>query len=235
MPKSWKSCVDGWSSLFHLPDHNPPHLRTWNRHLHQTFWRCLCPQKRFVWKYKIFNLQRGIKLQDLAGVGKKFLNLEKYCQQKIRIETVLRFTNILSDFAIHNERWSKKILHWPATEVSSLVKSSKRDELLTIVYKFRINGLKVIIISDREGVPLLKLSKDNKFPELGTKQNFLSTFSVANEQSSKMLLGRNKSIICMYKSTLVSCSNIFYEVMIVISSYYPFLCRLCKWINILWR
>lgn len=71
------------------------------------------------------------------------------------------------------------------------------------VYIYRINGLKAIIISDRDGVPLLKLSKDNKFPELGTKQSFLATFAVSNEQSSKMLLGKNKSIICMYKSTLV--------------------------------
>lgn len=66
-----------------------------------------------------------------------------------------------------------------------------------------MNGLKAIVISDRDGVPLLRLSKDNKFPELGTKQSFLATFSIANEQSSKMLLGRNKSIICMYKSTVV--------------------------------
>lgn len=76
---------------------------------------------------------------------------------------------------------------------------------LKIAKYFRINGLKAIIISDRDGVPLLKLSKDNKFPELGSKQSFLATFQIANEQSSKMLLGRNKSIICMYKSTLVSC------------------------------
>jgi len=61
-----------------------------------------------------------------------------------------------------------------------------------------------VIVSDRDGVPLLKLSKDGKFPELGTKQQFLATFSIATEQSSKMLLGRNKSIILMYKSTTVS-------------------------------
>jgi ragulator complex protein LAMTOR3 len=68
---------------------------------------------------------------------------------------------------------------------------------------FRVNGLKVIIISDRDGVPLLRISKDSKFPELGTKQNFLATFSVANEQSNKMGIGRNESIISMYKSTVV--------------------------------
>lgn len=73
-------------------------------------------------------------------------------------------------------------------------------------YFFRISGLKVIIISDRDGVPLLRLSKDNKLPELGTRQSFLATFSVANEQGSKMMLGRNKSIVAMYKSTLVSLS-----------------------------
>lgn len=68
----------------------------------------------------------------------------------------------------------------------------------------RINGLKAVIVSDRDGVPLLKLSIDGKFPELGTKQQFLATFSIATDQSSKMLLGQNKSIILMYKSTTVS-------------------------------
>ncbi|XP_070505131.1 ragulator complex protein LAMTOR3 homolog [Chironomus tepperi] len=68
---------------------------------------------------------------------------------------------------------------------------------------FKINGLKTIIISDRDGVPILKISEDGKFPELGTKQQFLATFSIATEQSSKMLLGQNKSIILMYKSTTV--------------------------------
>jgi mitogen-activated protein kinase kinase 1 interacting protein 1 len=67
----------------------------------------------------------------------------------------------------------------------------------------RVNGLKAIVVSDRDGVPLLKISKDNKFPELGTKQSFLSTFSIATVQSSKMMLGRNKSIVLMYKSTTV--------------------------------
>lgn len=73
-----------------------------------------------------------------------------------------------------------------------------------MILLFRINGLKAIIISDRDGVPLFKLSKDNKFPELGTKQNFLATFSVANEQSCKMMLGKNKSILLFYKSSVVS-------------------------------
>jgi hypothetical protein len=70
--------------------------------------------------------------------------------------------------------------------------------------------LKVIIISDRDGVPLLRLSKDNKFPELGTKQSFLATFAVANEQASKIdkRIGLNQSIICIYKSSVVSCHPI---------------------------
>lgn len=65
---------------------------------------------------------------------------------------------------------------------------------------FRVTGLKCIIITDREGVPLLKLAKHNKFPELGTRQPFLSTFSVANEQASKIGLGRNESIISIYNN-----------------------------------
>lgn len=50
---------------------------------------------------------------------------------------------------------------------------------------------------------MLRLSKDNKLPELGSKQQFLATYTIANEQASKMLLGRNKSIITMFQSTTV--------------------------------
>ncbi|KAG5676139.1 hypothetical protein PVAND_005990 [Polypedilum vanderplanki] len=67
----------------------------------------------------------------------------------------------------------------------------------------KVNGLNCVLISDRDGVPLLKLSKDNKFPELGTKQSFLSTFSIATVQSSKMMLGKNKQIILCYKSSTI--------------------------------
>jgi hypothetical protein len=83
--------------------------------------------------------------------------------------------------------------------------------LITFVYsyhlfkKLRVNGLKGIVISDRDGVPLFKLSKDNKLPELGTKSSFISTFSIATVQSSKMLLGKNKSIVSFFKSTTVKC------------------------------
>ena len=80
-------------------------------------------------------------------------------------------------------------------------------EHFTFFYHFRISGLKAIIVSDRDGVPLLRLSKDSKFPELGTKQNFLATFSVANEQSCKMMLGQNKSILLFFKSSVVSKSH----------------------------
>jgi hypothetical protein len=52
-------------------------------------------------------------------------------------------------------------------------------------------------------VPVLRLSKDNKLPELGSKQQFLATYTIANEQSSKMLLGLNKSIITMFQKTTV--------------------------------
>ena len=78
------------------------------------------------------------------------------------------------------------------------------SKIIKIPISRRINGLKAIIISDRDGVPILKLSLDIKLPELGTKQQFLATFSIATDQSSKMLLGQNKSIILMYKSTTVS-------------------------------
>lgn len=74
-----------------------------------------------------------------------------------------------------------------------------------LLFLSRINGLKAIIVSDREGVPLLRLSVDSKYPEIGTKQPFLATFSIATEQASKIdrRIGKNKSIISIYKSTVV--------------------------------
>ncbi|XP_034950879.1 ragulator complex protein LAMTOR3-A [Chelonus insularis] len=62
-----------------------------------------------------------------------------------------------------------------------------------------VEGLHSILITDRDGVPVISVSSD-KAPELATKASFLSTFGMATDQGSKLGLGKNKTIICMYSS-----------------------------------
>ncbi|CAI9726874.1 ragulator complex protein LAMTOR3 [Octopus vulgaris] len=63
--------------------------------------------------------------------------------------------------------------------------------------KNSVAGLNAIIITDRDGVPVLKVADDNA-PELVMKQNFLSTFGLATEQAGKLGLSENRSVISMY-------------------------------------
>ncbi|KAJ8875842.1 hypothetical protein PR048_023743 [Dryococelus australis] len=63
----------------------------------------------------------------------------------------------------------------------------------------KVDGLHCIIITDRDGVPVLKVSHD-KAPELAMRPNFLSTFAMATDQGSKLGLGKNKLVICCYSS-----------------------------------
>ncbi|XP_023726581.1 ragulator complex protein LAMTOR3-A [Cryptotermes secundus] len=63
----------------------------------------------------------------------------------------------------------------------------------------RVDGLHCILITDRDGVPVLKVASD-KVPELATRPSFLSTFGMATDQGGKLGLGKNKTLICMYSS-----------------------------------
>lgn len=63
----------------------------------------------------------------------------------------------------------------------------------------RVSGLHCIIVSDRDGIQLIRVTAE-KAPELGLKPVFLSTFTMATDQSSKMGLGQNKTILCMYSN-----------------------------------
>ncbi|KAF4527466.1 hypothetical protein B566_EDAN016276 [Ephemera danica] len=63
----------------------------------------------------------------------------------------------------------------------------------------RIDGLYCIIISDRDGVPVLKVSTEDA-PEKAMRTNFLSTFGIATDQGGKLGLGKTKTIICMYST-----------------------------------
>ncbi|XP_067011253.1 ragulator complex protein LAMTOR3-A [Anabrus simplex] len=63
----------------------------------------------------------------------------------------------------------------------------------------RVEGLYCILVSDRDGVPVLKVATD-KAPELAMRPSFLSTFAMATDQGGKLGLGKHKSLICMYSS-----------------------------------
>lgn len=61
----------------------------------------------------------------------------------------------------------------------------------------QVSGLYCILITDRDGVPVLKVNTD-KAPELAMRPGFLSTFGLAIDQGGKLGLGKAKTIICVY-------------------------------------
>nr|CAD7205082.1 unnamed protein product [Timema douglasi] len=63
----------------------------------------------------------------------------------------------------------------------------------------KVDGLLCILITDRDGVPVLKATTD-KAPELAMRPNFLSTFAMATDQGGKLGLGKNKLVICSYST-----------------------------------
>ncbi|KAK7113125.1 ragulator complex protein LAMTOR3-B-like [Littorina saxatilis] len=65
-----------------------------------------------------------------------------------------------------------------------------------------ITGLHAIVISDRDGVPMLKVA-DEHAPELALRPAYLSTFSHMTDQASKMGIGNNQSIIAFYDNLQV--------------------------------
>lgn len=75
--------------------------------------------------------------------------------------------------------------------------------IILIWIGFRVNGLHCILITDREGVPLVRVVTE-RAPQLALRPTFISTFGMATDQASKLGLGRNKTIISMYSSYQVS-------------------------------
>lgn len=70
---------------------------------------------------------------------------------------------------------------------------------------FRVSGLYVIQITDRDGVPLLRVShSQEKNVDFPLMPSFIPTFTTACDQASKLGLGRNKTIISMYSNYQVS-------------------------------
>uniref|UniRef100_A0A8C5QJR1 Mitogen-activated protein kinase scaffold protein 1 n=1 Tax=Leptobrachium leishanense TaxID=445787 RepID=A0A8C5QJR1_9ANUR len=62
-----------------------------------------------------------------------------------------------------------------------------------------VEGLHGIVVSDRDGVPVLKVANESA-PEHALRPSFLSTFALATDQGSKLGLSKNKSIICYYNT-----------------------------------
>ncbi|XP_032988736.1 ragulator complex protein LAMTOR3-like [Rhinolophus ferrumequinum] len=75
------------------------------------------------------------------------------------------------------------------------------DDLKQFLYKKlpSVKGLHVIVVSDRDGVPIIKVANDNA-AEHALRPGFLPTFALATDQGSKLGLSKNKSIIC-YSNT----------------------------------
>ncbi|KAK6493274.1 ragulator complex protein LAMTOR3-like [Huso huso] len=75
------------------------------------------------------------------------------------------------------------------------------DDLKRYLYKQlpSVEGLHAIVVSDRDGVPVIKVANDNA-PEYALRPGFLSTFALATDQGSKLGLSKNKSIICYYNT-----------------------------------
>ncbi|TMW47828.1 hypothetical protein DOY81_007101 [Sarcophaga bullata] len=63
----------------------------------------------------------------------------------------------------------------------------------------KINGLYIIQITDRDGAPVMRVSQD-KNVDFTLTPSFISTFTTASDQASKLGLNRNKTIISMYSN-----------------------------------
>lgn len=61
----------------------------------------------------------------------------------------------------------------------------------------KVNGLYCIVITDRDGVPVIKAVTD-KVPEQALRPGFISTFGLAIDQGSKLGLGKTETLICSY-------------------------------------
>ena len=81
-------------------------------------------------------------------------------------------------------------------------------QFLKVCIKFQINNGTAFFVTVQELVLSFRFAAvDEKCPELAMRPNFLTTFAMATDQSSKLGQGRNKTIICMYSSYQVSILN----------------------------
>nr|XP_026696692.1 ragulator complex protein LAMTOR3-like [Ciona intestinalis] len=65
-----------------------------------------------------------------------------------------------------------------------------------------ISGLCAIVVSDRDGVPVLKVNNE-KAPEFALRSGYLSTFPLTSDLSGKLGFGKNNYFICSYSNYTV--------------------------------
>ncbi|XP_055388106.1 ragulator complex protein LAMTOR3 homolog [Condylostylus longicornis] len=63
----------------------------------------------------------------------------------------------------------------------------------------KVNNLYLILITDRDGVPLLRVSH-NKNMDLALFPTLIPTFTTSSDQATKLGLGRNRTIISIYSN-----------------------------------
>ncbi|GIY08040.1 hypothetical protein CEXT_173901 [Caerostris extrusa] len=66
----------------------------------------------------------------------------------------------------------------------------------------RVDGLRAIVITDRDGIPVIKVNAPD-VPDPVSKLNFLASVSLAVEQAGKLGNGKNNRIICMFNTIQV--------------------------------
>lgn len=75
-------------------------------------------------------------------------------------------------------------------------------KVISLFIYFRVSGILCIIVTDRDGTPVISAKAEDAPPEinLATKPTFLATYTMATDQASKLGLGKNQSIVCMYSN-----------------------------------
>uniref|UniRef100_A0A8C6S949 Late endosomal/lysosomal adaptor, MAPK and MTOR activator 3 n=1 Tax=Neogobius melanostomus TaxID=47308 RepID=A0A8C6S949_9GOBI len=61
-----------------------------------------------------------------------------------------------------------------------------------VAYNYSVEGLHAIVVTDRDGVPVIKVANDNA-PVHALRPGFLSTFALATDQGSKLGLSKNRA------------------------------------------
>lgn len=61
-----------------------------------------------------------------------------------------------------------------------------------------MSGLYLILVTDNDGVQLLRVTPDDKNTDIAN--SFISSFVLSSDQAGKLGLGKHKSIISMYNN-----------------------------------
>lgn len=86
-----------------------------------------------------------------------------------------------------------------ATGIRSSLSLDKDSRRFLNSFISRIEGLYAIVITDGDGVPVVKVMTEQTPPSV-VKSSFLATVSLAIDQAGKVGIGKNKRIICMFNN-----------------------------------